>query len=168
MANISNIVREFITAKGSDAIPRMARMLLVDKTITDIDVKDSLLPVYGGGRSYGPWGGRGYGLRPQGVGYTALLYQAEYGTTGIMKWLLRQDPPPYIDVRGSFQRTPLMEAVLSKEDPEGKVRLLIEYGADRDLQSVYGDTALSRARDYNKNPAAVIDILENYRPDVSR
>jgi ankyrin repeat protein len=134
-------VSQFVRADGSDAIPRMARMLLVDKTITDIDVKDR-------------------------DGYTALYYQAYNGTTGNMAWLLMQDPPPEIDIRGPSLGTPLVDAVYSDIDPEGKVRLLIEYGADRDLKDKYGNTALSYARLWKK--PAVIDILENYRPDVSR
>ena len=140
--NNNNTVSQFVQASRSDDIPRMARMLLVDKTITDINIKDS--------------GGR-----------TALFYQAWYGTTGNMAWLLRQDPPAYIDIRDPSQITPLMIAARSPTDPEGKVRLLIEYGADRDLVNVDGMTALSEARSNNK-PAAVIDLLENYRPDVSR
>ena len=143
MANNSNnnTVSQFVQAIGSDAIPRMARMLLVDKTITDINIKDS-------------------------DGYAALHYQAWGGTTGTVAWLLRQDPPAYIDIRNPGQMTPLMAAASSDTDPEGKVRLLIEYGADRDLEDVGGDTALSEAR-WNNKPA-VIDLLENYRPDVSR
>ena len=141
--NNNNTVSQFVEALGSDAIPRMARMLLVDKTITDINIKDS-------------------------KGDTALYYQARLGTTGNMAWLLRQDPPAYIDVRSPGQSTPLIAAAYSDTDPEGKVRLLIEYGADRDLVNKYGNNALSHARSYNKNPAAVIDLLENYRPDVSR
>ena len=143
MANSKEKIDEFVQASGSDAIPRMARMLLVDKTITDINIKDSF-------------------------GHTALFFQALWGTTGNMAWLLRQDPPAYIDVRDPRQCTPLIAAAASDTDPEGKVRLLIEYGADRDLVNVDGRTALSYARSYNKNPAAVIDLLENYRPDVSR
>ena len=139
--NNNNIVSQFVQASGSDAIPRMARMLLVDKTITDINIKDS-------------------------NGYAALYYQAYFGTTGNMAWLLRQDPPVYIDVRHPSQLTPLMAAAYSPTDPEGKVRLLIEYGANRDLVNEYGRTALSLARLYKK--PAVIDLLENYRPDVSR
>ena len=144
MADNSNILREFVQAKGSDAIPRMARMLLVDKCITDINIKDSR-------------------------GSTALFHQADFGTgtTGNMAWLLRQDPPAYIDVRNPMQWTPLIAAAISPTDPEGKVRLLIEYGADRDLVDKGGATALTIARSWNK-PAAVIDLLENYRPDVSR
>ena len=146
----SQIVREFIRNNldgepDPDAIPRMSRMLLVDKTIKDINIKDSDF-----------------------YGYTALHYQAQYGTTRSVAWLLIQKPPPEIDIRSSGQWTPLMAAAASDTDPEGNVRLLIEYGADRDLVNVNGWTALSWARSYNKNPAAVIDLLENYRPDVSR
>ena len=139
--NNNNTVSQFVQAIGSDAIPRMARMLLVDKTITDINIKDS-------------------------DGDTALYYQALHGTTGNVAWLLRQDPPAYIDIRGPSQETPIMHAAVSPTDPEGKVRLLIEYGANRDLVNGYGMTALSIARTNNK--PAVIDLLKNYRPDVSR
>ena len=139
--NNNNTVSQFVEAEGSDAIPRMARMLLVDKTITDINIEDY-------------------------DGQTALFYQAKHGTTGTVKWLLMQDPPPYIDVHGTYW-TPLMTAAMSDTDSEGKVRLLIEYGADRELKSLHGETVLHWAREFNM-PAAVIDILENYRPDVSR
>jgi len=57
-------------------------------------------------------------------------------------WLLRQDPPPDIDVRDSNQSTPLMLAVRSDKDSEGKVRLLLDHGADRDLKDRTGRTAL--------------------------
>ena len=143
MANNNNIVREFVQADGADAIPRMSRMLHVDKSIADINIKDSTCR-----------------------GYTALLYQCRFGTTGSVAWLLRQDPPPGIDVRDSDQTTPLMFAVYSREDPEGKVRLLLDHGADRDMKDRYGYTALDKAR--SNNVPAVIDMLENYRPDVSR
>ena len=139
-----NIVREFVQADGADAIPRMSRMLHVDRSITDINIKDST------------WYDR-----------TVLHYQSQHGTTGSVAWLLMQDPPPDVNVRDSDQWTPLMYAVLSDEDSEGKVRLLLDHGADRDMKNRDGWTALDIARSYNKNPA-VIDMLENYRPDVSR
>ena len=138
------IVREFVKASGADAIPRMHRMLYIDRSITNIDIKDST------------W-----------HDITALHHQSRYGTTGSVAWLLMQDPPPDINVRNSNQSTPLMYAVLSGEDPVGKVRLLLDHGADRDLKDRYGWTALDHAR-HNNQPAAVIDMLENYRPDVSR
>ena len=123
----------------------MHRMLYIDRSITDINVKDSTL-----------------------YDYTALHYQARYGTTGSVAWLLRQDPPPDIDIQDSYEQlTSLMAAVRSDKDSEGKVRLLLDHGADRNLKHKDGDTALSMARYANKNPA-VIDMLENYRPDVSR
>ena len=143
MAN-KNIVSEFVQARGADAIPRMSRMLHVDRSITDINIKDST------------WDD-----------YTALHYQSYNGTTGSVAWLLRQDPPPYINVLTSHQYTPLMYAALSDKDSEGKVRLLLDHGADRDMKNKYGRTALDIARSHNK-PAAVIDMLENHRPDVSR
>jgi hypothetical protein len=59
-----------------------------------------------------------------------------------------------------------MLAVLSDKDPEGKVRLLLEYGADRILKNKYGKTALDYARELTK--PSVIDLLEKYHPDVRR
>ena len=148
MAN-KTIVSEFIrnnlrNQPDPDAIPRMTRILLIDKSITDIDVKDS---------DYHDC--------------TALHYQAYYGTTRSVAWLLQQDPPPDVNIRNSYQGTPLMLAAFADEDPEGKVRILLEHGADRDITDVYGWTALRIAR-LDKKPAAVIVLLENHRPDVSR
>ena len=125
MANSIEKISEFVRNNlfgqpDPDAIPRMSRMLLVDRTITDINVKDS-------------------------NGYTSLHYQVLFGTTGSVAWLLRQDPPPDIDVRTDSilgQWTPLMYAVDSDEDPEGKVRLLLDHGADRDCKDCHGNTVL--------------------------
>ena len=97
-----NIVSEFVQVSGADAIPRMHRMLYIDRSITNINVKDST-----------------------SSDCTALNYQARRGTTGSVAWLLRQDPPPDINVRNSFQWTPLIHAVMSDEDPEGKVHILL-------------------------------------------
>ena len=135
------IVREFVQADGADAIPRMHRMLHVDRSITDINIKDS---------TYHGW--------------TALHHQSGHGTTGSVAWLLRQDPPPEVNARDSNQNTPLIYAVGSYKDLEGKVRLLLDHGADRDAKDKYGDSALDEARRLNKH--AVIDILLNYKPPI--
>ena len=138
------IVSEFVKASGADAIPLMHRMLYIDRTITDINVRDST-----------------------DSDYTALHYQAHLGTMGSLAWLLRQDPPPDVDVLASWRQTPLMLAVYSNEDPEGKVCLLLDHGADRTKKNAPGSTALDKVR-WNRMPAAFIDMLKNYRSDVSR
>ena len=153
MANSKEKIAEFVRNNlefkpDPDAIPRMSRMLYIDRSITNVNVKDSTCD-----------------------DFTALHHQVRYGTTGSVAWLLRQDPPPDVDIYmsgNSHRYTPLMLAALSPEDSEGKVRLLLDHGADRDMKNKYGRTALDWARSYNKNPAAVIDMLENHRPDVSR
>ena len=144
-SNTKELVTQFVQARGADAIPTMSRMLL-DRTITDIDVRDS---------TYNDC--------------TALLYQAYHGTTGSVAWILIQDPPPDIEVRDRDQWTPLMYAVFADFDSEGKVRLLLDHGADRTKENTNG-TALDWARQDNNSAAVnlIIDMLENYRPDVSR
>ncbi len=149
MANSEEKIAEFVHDNlfgqpDPDAIPRMSRMLHLDRTITDINVKD---------RTF--------------YDATVLHYQAWFGTTGSVAWLLRQDPPPEIDVRSSILWTPLMYAACSRNEPD-IVRLLLDHGADRDLkESKDSKSILEMARRYNR-PAEVIDMLENYRPDVSR
>ena len=92
MAN-NNIVSEFVRnnlqyghngGRNPDAIPRMHRMLYIDRTTTDINVKDSTF-----------------------YGWTVLHYQAQYGTTGSVTWLLRQDPPPISTYELPIRRHPL-------------------------------------------------------------
>lgn len=124
--------------RDPDAIPRMNRMLLVDKTITDINISDSTYH-----------------------GRTALHYQSCYGTTSSVAWLLRQGADTNVRA-GPLQWTALSLAACSDEDPEGKVRLLLDQGADRNAKDKYGDTALDEAKRLKKH--AVIDILENYNP----
>ncbi len=66
-----------------------------------------------------------------------------------------------------------MLAAYSGIDPEGKVRLLLDHGADRDLtDSAFpyeeSDYHSKTALQYAHGKPAVRDLLENYRPDVSR
>ncbi len=113
---------------------------MFDRSITNINIKDS---------NYG--------------NCTALHYQALS-----VAWLLGQDTPPYINERDSDQRTPLMYAALyenSSMSSNSKVCLLVDHGADRDLEDYRRHTALDVARQDNK-PAA-IHLLKDYRPDFS-
>ena len=91
-ATIAAFVRNNLSDQSDpDAIPRMSRMLLVDRTITDINIMD---------RTY--------------HGRTALHYQSCYGTTGSVAWLLRQDPPAKTKMRtGPLQWTALFLAARS-------------------------------------------------------
>ena len=121
-------------------------MLFIDRTITDVNIADRLYS-----------------------GFTALHYQAAVGDTEAVAWLLRlrlQEPPLDIEARDVGGNTPLILAAFRGNDPEGKVRLLIDFGADRNSTSKSGRTALDYARRFNKH--AVANLLENYRPDVSR
>ena len=118
MANSEEKIAEFVRNNLSgkpdpDAIPRMSRMLYIDRTIININIKDST-----------------------NLDRTALHFQSMYGLTGSVAWLLRQDPPPDIDVRSSRQFTPLMFAAI--DGSEGKVRLLLDHGADRDMKDWRG------------------------------
>ncbi len=161
MANSKEKIAEFVRNNSKlftyskpdpDAIPRMSRMLYVDRTITDINVTDFTYDDSTGSHHYHA---------------AAVHYQARNGTTGSVAWLLRQDPPPDINVRNYYRETPLIMAVNSDIDSEGKVRLLLDHGANRDMEDSDGNTAYFWARSRNR-PAAVIDMLKNYRPDVSR
>ena len=140
-ATIAAFVRNNLSDQSDpDAIPRMSCMLFVDRTITDINIRDSTYH-----------------------GRTALHYQSCYGTAGSVAWLLRQDPPANTEMRaGPLQWTALFLAACSEEDSEGKVRLLLDHGADRDVKDKFGDTALDEARRLNKH--TMIDILLNYKP----
>ncbi len=99
--------------------------------------------------------------------YTALIYQAIYGTEEGMEWLLTRDPPANPDIKDiEFGYTALIYAVMDDNNP-AKVRILLEYKADRSSTDNYGDIALSYAKKNNIDPA-IIDLLENYYPEINR
>ena len=143
MASQQDQISQFVQALGPDAIPLMSRMLEVEHSaVTDVNTKDGAF-----------------------YDFTAFQFQAKYGTRLAMEWLLRQDPPADIEGRDDFYgNTALIWAVCSSEDPEGKVRLLIEHGADRNVKDNSHFSVLSWAA----GKPALLDILENYHPDVSR
>ena len=141
--NSKEQITKFVQVNGANAIPRMSRMLFVDRTITDMSIKDSTYS-----------------------GFTALHYQASIGDTETVAWLLRLEPSPDIEARDIGGNTPLILAAFRGCDPEGKVRLLLDFGADRNATSKSGKTAYDYALKFNKR--VVADMLENYFPDVSR
>ena len=136
-------ISELVQVSGADAIPRISRMLFIDRTTIHINSAD---------RSYS--------------NFTSLHYQTAVGDTETVAWLLRLQPAPDLEARDIGGNTPLILAAFRGNDPIGKVRLLLDYGADRDAMSKSGKTALDYARRFDKHVAA--DILQHYFPDVSR
>ena len=107
-------IRKFVQNTGD--VPGMAKMLLVDRSIVDVDARDTT------------W-----------HNFTALLYHARYGTRHSVEWLLRQGA--FVNVQNDFGFTPLHLAVDSG-DPD-KVRVLLAHGADRTARCSFGDTPIS-------------------------
>jgi hypothetical protein len=127
-----SLIKKFIQNKGrAEDIDLMDRMLK-DGTVPDINFQD--------GR-YGD--------------LTALMYQAEHGTVNAMQWLLNHDPPATVEVKDSSGRTALFGAIDSNHT--GKVRLLLDYGADRRAAVLY-------ARSLHKSKQ-IMSILESYFPE---
>ena len=91
---------------------------------------------------------------------TALMYQAEHGTVESMESLLAHKPPALINLKDREGRTALYLAV--KGDNPAKVRLLLDYGADKTIRNNAGLTALEYARTYNHTEC--IKVLESYTP----
>ncbi len=100
------------------------------------------------------------------INWTAIIYQARYGTEEGMEWLLTRDPPANPDIKNIYGDTALMLAVYFDDNP-AMVRMLLEYKADRSIRYNGGDTPLSYAKKWNRDPA-IIDLLENYYPEINR
>ena len=97
--------------------------------------------------------------------YTALMFQAvdDDGTKEAMEWLLTRQPPADVNLRNKEGKTALMYA-FDRDDPD-KVRLLLEYGADRNIPNKEGITPLQEAKKSKR--IEIIPVLESYFPDVS-
>ena len=114
---------------------------------------------------------------------TALMYQAAYGTVEAMEYLLAHKPPALINLKNRNEKTALQClvwsgllstliktrygwtalhcAVWGGDDP-AKVRLLLDYGADKTIWDDDGETALDVARKNNRTEC--IKVLESYTP----
>ena len=93
--------------------------------------------------------------------YTLLMYQVFHGTLRGVKSLLIHDPPALPNLQDSTGWTALHLAVII-EDPN-KVRLLLDYGADKTIKGKNGKTALDLAKGFED--INCIDSLENYVPN---
>ena len=117
-------------------------LMLEEGTISDINIRDS-----------------SYNDR------TALMYQARYGTVESMESLLAYKPPalPNLQDRGGWMA---LHLAVSLGDNPAKVRLLLDYGADKTIvvRNRLGETALDWARRYNRTEC--IKVLESYTPKL--
>ena len=94
--------------------------------------------------------------------YTALMFQARYGTVESMESLLAHKPPALVNLKDSSGGTALHGAVYSDDNQAAKVRLLLDYGADKTIRANGGRTALDDARDNNRTEC--IKVLKSYIP----
>jgi ankyrin repeat protein len=86
---------------------------------------------------------------------TALLYAAPYGGRDAVKLLLDAEAKVNVqDVRGM---TPLMLAIGTDRPDVGVIRMLLEKGADKNIRSKAGETAIDWAKKFNYPP--VMDAL---------
>ena len=93
---------------------------------------------------------------------TALMYQARYGTVESMESLLAHKPPALPILQDSYGNTALHYAVRSRDNQAAKVRLLLDYGADKTIRDNGGQTALDWARKVKYTEC--IKVLEGYTP----
>lgn len=93
---------------------------------------------------------------------TALMYQTHYGTVEAMESLLAHKPPALVNLKDRDGWTALHWAIASR-DP-AKVRLLLDFGADKTTRNNKGRKALDIAREYNHTEC--IEVLESYTPKL--
>ena len=117
---------------------RISLMMLEEGIISNINIRDS------------SWGDG-----------TALMYQAYHGTVESMESLLAHKPPARPNLQSRDGITALHRAVYSGDNP-AKVRLLLDYGADKTIRNSWGQTALDCAREYNHTEC--INVLKSYTP----
>jgi len=83
-------------------------------------------------------------------GFTALHYAAPYGGAATVQLLL--DAGAKVNVQEVRGMTPLMLAIGTDRPDIGVIRLLLARGADKNIQSKDGETALGWAKKFNYPP----------------
>ena len=131
-------IERFVRLKGG--ILSTLKML-EEGTISDINIRDS------------SWNDM-----------TALIYQAACGTVESMKSLLAHKPPALVNLKDRLGCTALHYAVMSGDNQAAKVRLLLDYGAEKTIWDNGGCTALEYARKYNLTEC--IKVLESFAPKL--
>jgi hypothetical protein len=100
------------------------------------------------------------------------MHQAKGGTVEGMAFLLAHKPPALPNLKDHDGYTALHWAVNCGDSP-AKVRLLLDYGADKTIRDIRGKTALDCGReklksrwgaDPNSNHTGCVDVLESYTP----
>ena len=126
-------IRRFVQNKADI---RISLMMLEEGTISDINIRHFF------------WANR-----------TALMYQTLCGTVESMESLLAHKPPALPNLQDRKGWTALHWAA-DCNDP-AKLRLLLDYGADKTIRDNFGLTALYIARSKNQE---CIEVLESYTP----
>ena len=95
---------------------------------------------------------------------TALMVQARDGDIDRMEWLLRHKLGVEIDQQDGEGRTALQYA--ADRNMLANAKLLIDYGANRNLKDNFGNTPADCARKWKSEE--MIDFLENYFPKENK
>jgi ankyrin repeat protein len=85
-------------------------------------------------------------------GWTALHYAAQSGNISIGKALLENKAQ--VDIKDSYGNTPLLRAVFNFKGNGDMIKLLLKYGADKNLKNSNGMSALSLAQTIANFPVA--------------
>ena len=96
---------------------------------------------------------------------TALMYATRFNEIDKMMFLLKYKGALSninINIKDNRGQTALHHAVDKIDDPT-RIKLLIDFGADRDIRDINGQTALDKAREMTLRQC--IDALNNYQPD---
>ena len=130
--NSKENIFRFIQNKGD--IRLMDRMLN-DQTITDINIMNN--------------------------NESALMYQVQFGTVESMEFLLAHKPPALPNLQNIYGDTALHYVLIYTNDL-AKLRLLLDYGADKTIRNRDGESALEYAKE--NNLVECIELLETYTP----
>ncbi len=98
-------------------------------------------------------------------GLTTLMTKLDNGTIEEMKWLL--DHGANVNIQKTrFKFTPLVIASMSSQSDPEKVRLLLDYGADRSIKYAEGNDLVDDLKTLDTEKSReIIQILQTYFPE---